>query len=518
MGDACPWECDYAYFRDTIVVDRDQNETADICRACDPSACAPGIEEYFPARCQPQSNRSAFCRPCPQASPFSRLAPTSLKAGHCQYECAPNVSYRSSLDQQCKPCQTQFFCPAGFRRVCDENPCVACPAAMPSSMAPMPSNGAACQVACKDGYLALDARTGLPMPLAVSYDAGTIACASCAQRSCPVRSCPQGFFMPVPGSGICQRCATVYDCPLATFPSSCICTQCPPLSGGRVPILQAQAAALGMPSAVQGWGICPSVCPPNTMLLLDACVQCGSLGQGYFALWNASNGTRWWPQDQDPSFLPPRPEGPERRAGLCWPCPPGFVTLPGDPDLCLSVDKVLRPQRALAPISQGVVLHRLPRIGRLPEVRSARRLLQHGEGLCPPFASGNPCACNPGFERRGARCVLSACSRRGMRLQAHPDGTSLILHHPHDEPRRSAHAAPLPPLTFPGCAPGQQPRPEGGCAPCPRGSFSRHTGLAPCIPCARALTTLAEGSLSPAQCVVPRIADRPFALPAVERI
>ena len=54
---------------------------------------------------------------------------------------------------------------------------------------------------------------------------------------------------------MCTQCPTVDDCPLATFPSSCLCAQCPPPLGGQV-------AVPSYPSA----GPCPTACSTNMMM------------------------------------------------------------------------------------------------------------------------------------------------------------------------------------------------------------------------------------------------------------
>ena len=314
MGDACPWECDFGYFMQRIIVDQDQNETGWVCVACSPSVCAPNVEEYHPLLCNPQSQLSDFCIRCPSPA-FAQLVVGSVP-GQCQYSCLPNVSYQSSVDHQCKPCYppqpaTDPFCPAGFRRLpCAENPCVACPQlpkGMWSSAVAMQSNTNLCLASCRDGYHTLNLSTGQVLPpSAYGYDPPTTACAPCGLRPslpCPMHVCPPGYFMLVAGSGICLRCPTLYDCPLGTFPSGCICTQCPaPAVVGQVPVLQADVDLAASKAMVLGAGKCPTVCPPNTMLLKAACVVCSTLnaqsGLSFFAIWNASNGSRWWPVEQ----------------------------------------------------------------------------------------------------------------------------------------------------------------------------------------------------------------------------
>ena len=240
-----------------------------------------------------------------------------------------------------------------------------------------------------------------------------------------------------------------------------------------------------------GWGNCPSVCATNTMLMVSSqsCIQCSTFNSPiftFFALWNASNGTRWWPASQDPPNLPPRSSSSfligERRAGLCWPCPSGLVTLSGDADLCLSSSKVSRPKQVLAPniLSQKVGLSRgsiLPHSSSQKVLVRGRRLLQlydlpiifnkpkqkkkkkkhlimmkKKEGLqqqqlllCPPFANivQGKCKCNPGFTfSASASCTPvttmmihgshSYCGTHShSTFHAHANGMSLTIKHHH---------------------------------------------------------------------------------------
>lgn len=561
MGDACPWQCNFAYYMDVAeILDpvEQENETSYVCLPCDPSACIPGLEEYHPALCLPQSNRSAFCLPCPQASSLSKLVAGGA-VGQCQYECLPGVSYQSSVDRQCKPCPSpEVYCPAGFKRICAENPCVVCPAAL--LLAPgilsMPSNSDACQISCRDGYHTIQAGRVLLPPLASSYNATSVTCASCSLRPsipCPImHSCPLGYVF-VAASGVCRKCATVYDCGLGMFASSCMCVQCPPIRNSSVvPILQAQADALLVtagPSAktgvvIAGWGTCPLVCAPPHYGQ-GGCVLCSSFntpGFNYFAMWNASNGTRWWPADQDPPHLPPRSTlSAERRAGLCWPCPAGYETLAQDPDLCLSPLQVPRTGQVFAPrilSQQQLVSLPLPHPNAKALAVRGRRLLSHGAGammMCPAFATHNDqtraCECNPGFHWDARRCIMSRPSsfcKEFSLLEVHPNGRSLRfkegsassrkqcpegkVRDAHGHCRRAQHSHRRVDVGHDaGCDPGQEQESLGVCKPCARGTYSGHKGFSPCMKCPSAgTTTKAEGSIAAAQCAVPLQADQTF--------
>jgi len=515
MGDACPWECDFAYFLSQKVVDADQNETASICLPCGPEACIPGLEEYHATLCTPKGNRSAFCLPCPLPSLYSRRVDGT--AGQCQYECLPNISYRSSVDQQCKPCITAF-CPPGFRRVCAENACVPCPPLYTSSVVLMPSDNYTCQASCKSGYLSLSN----------TNDVATIACVPCAQRPalpCPsISDCPPGYsYMPSP-LDFCQKNPSVYDCGLGMYPSPSVCVECPRPLPGRIPILPSQADTIHLDSLV-----CPSVCPPQ-YAGATVCIQCSTLntqGFSFYALWNASNGTRWWPPAQDALMphLPPRPAtGTERRAGICWPCPQGWITLDSDLDLCLTVSTF---SQVVVPtiVSPNVVLSqdsRLPVSRSVPRTITGRRLLlspfSQMRFLCPVFssASDGSCSCNPGFRytRATGTCApvpLTGATSKVMRVRAGPDGTSLVLFSEEARHKRSGLRTRRSLLLLPDhhCGPGSQPEPSG-CAPCPLGTYSPYHGMGPCLPCPTNSTTSREGSVTAAECVVPRVADSVF--------
>jgi hypothetical protein len=588
MGDACPWQCDVGFYMELVMVDLDENRTGFICLPCSPTVCKQGMEEYHVADCLPTSQRADFCIQCPSsflAIPVllsSSIEASSITAGKCQYACQPNVSFQSSIDHQCKPCPTNVVCPAGHRVVCAEQPCVQCPSlpmTLWSSALTMPSSTAQCQAACRDGFHTLDAVTrAVLLPPAFSYDPSTILCAPCAQRPslpCPARACPTGYFMPVPGSGLCTRCPTDYDCGLGKFPSSCICTQCPTPPFNYMPILATQASTL-----LRLYGTnysvsirCPMVCTWNTMSVTPSspCVACNTFdaqpqqqGLSFYSVWNASNGTRWWPSSQDPPHLPPRPPdgGPERRAGLCWPCPPGTLTLPGDADLCLSPTSVsITNQIASSDGGGGGMVFVLSAQPLIPMTR--RKLLENGQPpstssgrrsrrrkkqpahpptatafahtpLCPAFASGvyPHCHCNPGFifmPTTGTCAFEQRCSpQHRLALTSHGATATLrLVNHPHlpcrpHEVRDAHHGHCLSPPrrqgVLPensrGCAPGYYytEEVEAVCQPCPRGYYSPHHGLGPCLACPYGMTTTLEQSVLRIQCLVPLAGDIPFSL------
>lgn len=562
MGDACPWQCDYGFYMELVMVDLDANETGFVCRPCSPSACVSGTELYRVADCLPTSQRSAFCIRCPSSN-LAVPVPTAGD-GQCKYACQPNVSYQSSLDSQCKPCLKGITCPSGNRLVCAEQPCAPCPPlpmALWSSAVTMPSSTEVCQAACRDGFHTLDAVTrAVLLPPAFSYDPSTILCAPCSQRPslpCPARACPTGYFMQVPGSGLCSRCPTDYDCGLGQFPSSCVCTQCPPPPLNFMPILASQALKLNTDYNSSVSIRCSMVCTWNTMLILSACVPCNTLNTQMptYSVWNASNGTRWWPASQDPPHLPPRSlASVERRAGLCWPCPPGTITLPGDADLCLSpAPQTVSTQ--VVPVSndggvvfssyQSTLLMSSRQLLSTPVAGVRRRgatnqvvVVQH-HTLCPPFASGvyPNCQCNPGFtlDPNGQGCVFEQrCSQHHhLILALHPHANKaqsslrLVNHAPAQCPpprnlvngscassllHRSALTTTMDISSSSNCcSPGHMRDSASGlCVPCPRGSYSPSYSMAPCLPCPPGTTTVSEQSLVRAHCVLRLDADYPF--------
>ena len=263
----------------------------------------------------------------------------------------------------------------------------------------------------------------------------------------------------------------------------------------------------------------------------EACSSFNDIQQGlfFYAIWNASNGTRWWPQSLDPPHLPPRPTtaGDERRAGLCWPCPQGTLTLAGDAELCRAAGMATVVSSVV--VNEDYAVQGLPSTGSWLQIR--RKLLAVAERvvICPSFASGAPlCACNPGFERRpdGGCALAQACSSRRTLFSVHAGGKSLLAVAPQQATRCPAHAwqdehghcrrrpagAPEQHLPSTCCGPGQQRAVGGGCMACPVGKFSRHIGHAPCLDCPPSMTTRSEGSLSRTQCLVPLEADTPFPL------
>ena len=382
--DNCGWTCKLGFFKDLIPVDES------VCSPCAAIICEAG-QEFIPLQCMPSKTRRDFCMVCPLQKGLAVLSPDS-PPGVCKYQC-PTGTYSSeetTTTPVCIQCHNMSFCPAGFRRVCAAQQCVACPKlpmTLWGSAVPMPSNTDSCQVTCKQGYHTLDLATGKVLglnSLARSYDSQAITCTLCSLRpSVPCATfnmCPTGYYLPVPGTGACKPCPTLYDCAAGYFASSCVCTICPSRSSDTVFVHQRAVDALlsyfesnSIPGKeankiVTESGSCPYVCQHNSVLWQGVCTPCSTfvnpqypLFTTYYSVWNASNGMRWWEREQDPPHLPLRssPDAAERRAGLCWPCPPNTFTASDDPDLCRSSNpqrEAILFEQAVLGIMEGVIL------------------------------------------------------------------------------------------------------------------------------------------------------------------
>ena len=231
-------------------------------------------------------------------------------------------------------------------------------------------------------------------------------------------------------------------------------------------------------------------------------------------------------EPQDPPHLPPRSAASEARAGLCWPCPPGTQTFNGDLDLCLSPSSVQRSSQVL--VGSGVVMVSGGIPSLMLKTKPKRRLLSSPDVVvCPAFASGPDCTCNPGFSPQGSGgCTPSlshrqACGQR-LRLAVHRAGLSLQAQHlaPSDcvyGKHRDRHGHCVPKaftprpksslLHLPGaCGPGMQMMGDK-CTPCPLGTYSGHRGMGSCLKCPAGWTTETAGSISQSQCFVSRVHD-----------
>jgi hypothetical protein len=106
---------------------------------------------------------------------------------------------------------------------------------------------------------------------------------------------------------------------------------------------------------------CATACVSGSIIspTLGTCVSCSILHPAipknapynkYYSLWNASEGLRWWSEEFDPLHLKKRSIDklgnllPEKRAGVCWPCPvssPTHLPQSGENDPCYLKKEVL---------------------------------------------------------------------------------------------------------------------------------------------------------------------------------
>ena len=277
---SCPWQCNLGFFRPNPYQ----------CQRCHASACDGQI--YIGNNlCLPTTQSP--CRPC-RAYPNTTLR--VLDNAKCEYSCNHNGTYFSIEKEGCVQCPANLTCPPGYSRNC--NRCIPCDVAeTSSSIRLLPTATPQCMATCQDRYM--PHIQGRPMPLNSAWPIQDLTCKPCT--TCVVntnttqcdRKCPLGYYA---------------DC---RYPE---CIQCPPTPN-----------TIFIPAAAE----CATACVNNMVMritppaLLPTCVQCPT---NYYAVWNATPGKRWWwttPQTQN-----------VRRAGICWPCPPGTTTLQGAADLC----------------------------------------------------------------------------------------------------------------------------------------------------------------------------------------
>lgn len=361
-GDNCGWTCLLGFFKD---------EAASGCVPCRATLCEEG-QEFIASLCLPSSkSKSDFCVACETNRKDLGVLSPNTPRGVCAYDCPPGTYYADG-SSTCVLCNNTSFCPTGFRRVCAPEACTECPRlsqALWISAVTMPSNSESCQVACKQGYHTVDIASGQVIQanaLARSYDAESVRCTLCSLRphlpcAGSHHRCPHGYFMPVVGSGICKLCPSINDCEAGFFPSGCICALCSRSSitvEGTIFVhrlaIEALFRSLGTDlvrrEIVVDSETCPTACSHNSVMAMGKCTPCsafvesqdGFFFNAYYAVWNASNGVRWWNPRQDPPHLPPRPSSlmeEERRAGLCWPCPVHSLTADSDWDLCMTMQR-----------------------------------------------------------------------------------------------------------------------------------------------------------------------------------
>ena len=155
--------------------------------------------------------------------------------------------------------------------------------------------------------------------------------------------------------------------------------------------------------------------------------------------------------------------------------------------------------------------------------------------ICPAFASGENCKCNPGFiySIPSNGCILEQrCSPKyRLSFSLHTENSLRLIkkplsscqphqirdtYHGHCKKQKTAilnasliHSSSTTTLRI--CGPGQfYDFTTKSCISCPIGFYSSYYSLSPCIPCPHGMTTSAERSLSKIQCVIPLEADHLF--------
>jgi len=340
----CTWRCSLGFFQ----------RNASWCAPCVETSCAVG--EQFMGCMGVQA-----CVPC-EPTTFLNL---SLSApGRCAYDCNAEQLLMKNPDPaaagSCAPCFSPADdppCPPGqYFSACEWPPCRPCPEpynTLGGTAILAPSHDAVCRVQCKTGYrtISIMHNTGMLIaPSAGYYDPLDIFCEPCevyrpyAPPNCVTTFCGPSL-VPDPGnSGGCipctQTCAAggYYDCQFQE------CIRCPlgllrsaaDNTPGVWPSRFFVPPGIPMTAAViQTSSSCPTACVAGSVWYNGACIACSLLlptpppaapYAAYFALFNARPAARWWPPDFDPPHLPPRFSSaatPEKRAGVCWPCPLG---------------------------------------------------------------------------------------------------------------------------------------------------------------------------------------------------
>jgi hypothetical protein len=251
------------------------------------------------------------------------------------------------------------------------------------------TNDDVCRVKCKPGYITTNAMYSNVLPFSNGsggYDPRYIICEECLNRrdvEClQLPSCGIGMA-PIMSQGDnnlkCAPCKTpsMIDCPPGTYYpfTRCdrsteiyeTCLSCPYYDfitkasiGDIVPgqwptrffISYNDAKRRGDTAIFLNTVIsanlqpeigCATACVSDSIIskLQGACVSCSILYpiipkhapySRYHSLWNASEGLRWWPEEYDPPHIGKRPMDklgnllPEKRAGVCWPCPSNSPT------------------------------------------------------------------------------------------------------------------------------------------------------------------------------------------------
>lgn len=550
-NDGCNWQCDDGFFRH-------QN----LCWSCMPSTCAMG--EQFTPPCTPTSAYEDVCVPC---SPLSHV---SVARGECVRQCEPGW-FMQADNRSCAPCaahaRANYHCPASSRVLCAATECTPCVElnTLQGRAVPVSTNDSVCRVQCKPQYHTIWRASLQVVQREDAYDPALIDCEDCALRPpCPlVNTCPPNETL------LQQRCVPC----LTSLQMRCAPgTYAPPCPGGFVP----QMGCLACPTPLLPLQfflpyslekvICPTACVAGTVWRWNRCIPCASLFPippnapytTYYSLWNAKDGTRWWPEAYDPPHLGIRAWLSERRAGLCWPCPISTRPPPpyyADGDLCTwpATDTTLSvPYWDIGTwvLLQNLTLS-LPDFWKTSD-KPQRRLL--GEACekgfyrknatcvaCPPnhrCSDGNSkqrcgsfaraprgasrCHCITDFEESGPQCELVRQPLPADRLcvpnftfssllgcvpcpantrTTLPGQACAYIAVPTMQCEKTQMLLPYPTMQCV-CGPGREPSDQNGrCRLCPLHHFSSHAGLSPCTRCPHGTFTLSLGAMARSACL-----------------
>ena len=292
-----------------------------LCLPCGALSCSVG-QSYSPSRCTPTFSG---CVNCPVYE-GAELQADGLR-GVCAYRCLPPYFQNPRAGVPCTLCGTSpplnSSCPPGQFWNASDCACAVCGdmlSVLQGATVLAPSSDSVCRIWCRPGFHTLMRSTLRVVTDGYPQDPSKIVCESCTKRpGLPCPMCPAGTLGPhclpyVSASCVAPRTYAPQYSPGGTV-ASLPCLLCPPL----------QAMRMAMPVTSDP---CASVCQPDTYEGPGACVPCHNLPVpvgapylGYRSLWNATPGSRWWPEAYDPPHLPPRSYGVEERAGRCWPCP-----------------------------------------------------------------------------------------------------------------------------------------------------------------------------------------------------
>jgi hypothetical protein len=433
----CIWRCNIGW----VKIREDK------CAVCNASLCAAGEKYVGNSQCNPEARLSELCIPCPAtASEGGVLSINISERGKCSYTCVdgyPNPNPQSQMADFCIQCAASVTrCPAGFSVTCGLNPCSQCqnPNTLAGRAALVPTGDSICRVQCKPGYHTINLKDFTVISsISIGHDPSQILCDECSKwpgLACPTLSCSPGYQQKK--SGFCTPCQTSFEmgCPKGTYAPQCPggggvtqvgwCLTCPihlllvanaadDIVPGQWPTRIFVPYSIVKTSGVTlvGEGDCPTACVDGSVQVNTGikvvCMACSSMlpappdnapYKTFSSSWNASDGIRWWPPEFDPPHLSSQKSWfnsnqMEKRAGVCWPCPP--LPLMGDPCFSSSSDQTANGGQLL--LGGEGVLHvdeLLPKPQQFPWAGAGRRRLlslttalscNRGSYAMPPLGS-----------------------------------------------------------------------------------------------------------------------------------